>query len=379
MQHPMASHMWSPNGTDEPVTRQVERLLDEFHPDDRLHIGGSLHVDLPDHVKEAVTASMRAKGYTRSYGETPLREAIATALGGEGVATGTDQILVTNGAMHALDLVFRAVLRPGDEVLMPAPGFFINGLVSMAGADLVQFPSPFEDGFRPSWSSARDYITPRTRILYLNTPVNPTGYVFDDEDIAAAIELARDAELILVSDESLSHFVYGGHRHVSPVIAGQAAVPSVLIRSFSKDFAMPGMRVGYASIPESLFGRVAACLEWSVLCVSRASQAAALAAVTGPRGWVDRMVAEAALRARRIVRAFDAIPLLECVPPAGGLNIFPRYDGDAEALTHDLVVRYGVPLAPGSAFGATGHFRMQFGGRGQDLDRAVNCIRDAVS
>src|SRR5579862_3353080 len=144
--------MWSLNGTDEPVTRQVERLLEEFHPGDRLHLGGSLHVKLPNHIRDAVTASMAVKGYTSSYGEAPLREAIATGLGREGIATGTDQILVTNGAMHALDLVFRAVLQPGDEVLMPAPGFFISGLVRMAGADLVQFPSPFEDGFRPLWS-----------------------------------------------------------------------------------------------------------------------------------------------------------------------------------------------------------------------------------
>jgi len=375
----MAEDMWSTEGATEPVTRQIERLLDEHHPDDRLHLGGSIHVELPPHVQEAVSTAMRAKGYTPSYGEAPLRQAVATALGGEGIAAGTDQVLVTNGAMHALDLVFRAVLRPGDEVLMPAPGFFIGGLVRMAGARLVQFPSPFEDGFRPSWSSAREYVSPRTKILYVNTPVNPTGYVFDEEDIAGAVELAHDAGLILVSDESLSHFVYGGRHHVSPVIVGQNAVPSVLIRSFSKDYAMPGMRVGYALMPESLFGQVAAGLEWSVLCVSRPSQAAALAALTGPRSWVDRMVAEAASRARRLVRAFDALPLLQCTPPAGGLNVFPHYDGDAEALAHALVVRYGVPIAPGSAFGVSGHFRMQFGGRGRDVDQAMDYIRDAVS
>jgi aspartate/methionine/tyrosine aminotransferase len=374
----MAADTWSTEGADEPVTRRIERLLDEYHPDDRLHLGGSIHVELPPHVREAVSTSMRAKGYTPSYGEAALREAIATELGDEGIAASVDQILVTSGAMHALDLVFRAVLRPGDEVLMPAPGFFISGLVRMAGARLVQFPSPFENGFRPAWSAAREYVSRRTKILYVNTPVNPTGYVFDDEDVAAAIELAHDAGLILVSDESLSHFVYGGRHHVSPVIGGLNAVPSVVIRSFSKDYAMPGMRVGYACLPDSLFDSVAAGLEWSVLCVSRPSQAAALAAMTGSRRWVDRMVAEAASRARRLVRAFDALPLLQCPPPAGGLNVFPHYDGDAEALAHNLVVRYGVPVAPGSAFGVTGHFRLQFGGRGQDLDLAMDHIRDAV-
>ena len=354
--------------------------MEEFHPDDRLHLGGSIHVELPAHVRNAVEASTHVKGYTPSYGEAPLREAIATTLGNQGIAGGPDRILVTNGAMHALDLVFRAVLRPGDEVLMPSPGFFINGLVRMAGARLVQFPSLFEDGFRPAWSSARGYITPRTRILYVNTPVNPTGYVYDDDDNAAIVELARDAGLLLVSDESLSHFVYGGRRHVSPVVMAQDAVQSVVIRSFSKDFAMPGMRIGYASIPESLFRPVAAASEWSVLCVSRTSQAAALAAMTGPRGWIDQMIVEAGSRARQssfmhsmASPSWNVFHLREASTSSLGTTAMPSdwrmswWSGMASLSRR----------APPS--GSQGTFACNLAAALEDLDRAVSHIRAAVT
>lgn len=367
-----------PEDIAEPVTRRIERLLLEFHPDDRLHLGGSIHVQLPDHIREAVRDSVGVKGYTPSYGEEPLRRGIAASLQAEGIAAESRQILVTNGAMHALDVIFRALLRPGDEVLMPKPGFFIGGLVRMAGAHLVQFPSPLEDGFRPSWSAARALVTPRTKILYVNTPVNPTGYVFDDEDLHAAVELAREARLVLVSDESLSHFVYDGRRHTSPLTAADGSASSVLVRSFSKDYALPGMRVGYALLPDKLFEAVAAALEWSVLCVSRPSQAAALSALTGPQAWADAMVVSARARGHRLASALDALQSFECAAPAGGLNVFPRFDGDAESFANELVIRYGIPVAPGSAFGVPGHFRMQFGGVEEDLDRALSYIREAA-
>ena len=195
-------------------------------------------MDLPDHVREAIAAAVSVKGYTPSQGEPALREAIAASLAARGIRADAGQVLVTNGAMHALDLVFRSVLQPGDEVLMPAPGFFIGGLVRRAGGRLVHFPSPAADGFRPSWATAAGLVTPRTRILYVNTPVNPTGYVFDTRDIEAARNLAGEAGLLLVSDESLSHFVYGGRIHMSPAREGSGAIQDVLVGSFSKDYAM---------------------------------------------------------------------------------------------------------------------------------------------
>jgi aspartate/methionine/tyrosine aminotransferase len=371
--------MWDTGEPDQPITRLVEILVQKYHPDARLYLSGSPYARLPDHVREAVAASVSRQGYAPSRGEPGLREAIAVGLADRGVRAAPEQVLVTDGAMHALDLVFRSILEPGDEVLMPAPGFFIQGLVRRAGGRLVRFPSPAGDQFRPSWEAAQTFLTKRTKILYVNTPVNPTGYVYDEADIAAAVELADRAGLILLSDESLAHFVYGGHPHLSPAGAASGWPSGVLVGSFSKDYAMPGLRIGYAVMPAHLLSRVSALLEWSVLAVSRPAQAAALAALTGPREWVERMVADAAARGPALAAELAAIPGLSCLPPRGGLNLFPGFAGDAERLTHDLVVQFGVPVCPGSAFGGTGHFRLQFGGAEHDLRRAVRHIRDAVA
>ncbi|MGH3217215.1 MAG: pyridoxal phosphate-dependent aminotransferase [Streptosporangiaceae bacterium] len=370
---------WEPGEADEPVTRQVDALLQRHRPGRRLRLAGSPYVDLPPHVVEAIMASASARGYTPSLGDPGLRQAIAASLQARGPKVKAARVLVTNGAMHALDLVFRAVLQPGDEVLMAKPGFFIGGLVRRTGARLVQFPSDPDDGFRPAWTEAAAMLSPRTKILYVNTPVNPTGYVYDDRDLAAAADLAWRAGLLLVSDESLSGFVYGGRTHKSPADPAGGEFPSVLVGSFSKDYAIPGLRVGYAVLPESLFPQVAALLEWSVLCVNRPAQAAALAALTGPRDWLDQMVTDAGARGSRLASALGAIPGMSCVAPQGGLNLFPEFEGDAERLARDIIIGFGVPVAPGSAFGFEGNFRIQFGGVPEDLDLAVSRIKIAAA
>ena len=364
--------LWSGGESDEPITRQVDKLLDRYHSASRLRLSGSPYIDLPSHVHDAVAEAASVKGYPPSPGLPKLREAIAAALEPRGVRADAGRVLVTNGAMHALDLVFRSVLHEGDEVLMPAPGFFIGGLVRRAGGRLMQFPSPASGGFRPSWESAAALVTPRTRILYVNTPVNPTGYVYDEHDIQAAKELADKAGLLLLSDESLSHFVYGGRAHLSPASNPSGEMGEVLVGSFSKDFAMPGMRVGYAVLPGGLVEQVAAMLEWSVLCANRLAQSAALAALTGPAEWIGAMVEAAGIRGRRVAAELDSADKLSCPAPGGGLNLFPRFTGDAERLAHDLVVRDGVPVCPGSAFGGPpGHFRIQFGGANRDVAMAI--------
>ncbi len=369
---------WLHGETEQPMTRVVETLIERHHPHGRLHLSGSPLVPLPDHVQEAINAAASVQGYAPSGGEPALREAIAASLEARGLRVSPEQVIVTCGAMHALDLVFRSVLEPGDEVLMPAPGFFIGGLARQVGARVVWFPSPASTRFRPSWEGAEAAITPRTRILYVNTPVNPTGYVYDETDVQAAIDLAARAGLLLVSDESLSRFVYGGRQHLSPA-AGHPELRGVLVGSFSKDYAMPGMRIGYAVLPSELLGRVSALLEWSMLAVGRPAQAAALAALTGPGGWLDAMAADAAKRGSRAARELAAIGGLSCIPPRGGLNLFPRFAGDAEGLASDLIVRFGVPVCPGPAFGRAGHFRLQFGGAWQDLRLALRYIKEAAA
>jgi aspartate/methionine/tyrosine aminotransferase len=366
------------SSTDEPIARVVELLLERYHAADRVRLAGSPNTRMPPHVLEAVLASVQVHGYAPSVGEERLRLAIHDQLSREGVTCDVGNILVTNGAMHALDLAFRTVLSVGDEVLMPRPGFFIDGLVRRAGGVLKTFDSPVGDGFRPDWAEARKAVTPRTRVLYLNSPVNPTGYVFTHEDVEAATALAEQANLWIVSDESLSRFTYGGRNHISPFQSDSGQMRTFLIRSFSKDYAMPGWRMGFVVAPPTTIQPMISMLEWTVLSVSRIPQAAAAAALSGPRDWIESLTQEAAKRGARFADALNELPGIKCVPPQGGLNVFPSYDGDAEAFARHLVVESGVPAYPGAAFGTPGHFRLQFGGVEGAVDIALDRIADAL-
>ena len=349
-------------GRTEVVSRAIERLLERSHADDRVVLSGSPAVALPAHMVDAARSAAQHSAWAPSTGEPALRSAIAERLAAEGAVYAADQIVVTNGAMQALDLCFRTLLTAGEAVLCPEPRFFIDGLVERASGVLVGFPSPEVAGFRPDWDVARARVKASTRVLFLNSPTNPTGYVYDDEDIDAAARLAHEHDLWIVSDESYAHFVYRGRRHRSVATHALAADRTVVVRSFSKDYAMPGWRVGYLAAPGALVPSLAEALEWSCLAVSRIGQEVALAALQEPHDWVDAAVGEAELHATAFARDINAIPRLRCREPHGGLNVLVQLDGDATAFVRDLVRQAGVPAHPGEAFAASGSFRLQFGG-----------------
>lgn len=363
---------------DEVVSRGIERLLEASGAVERLVLSGSPTVDLPPHILEAAREAVAKGGYAPSMGEPELREAIAAQLRGEGIDADPEAVLITNGAMQALDLSFRTLLNHGGGVAIPQPGFFIGGLVDRAGGALHAFPSVAEKGFRPDWHAGTKAVGPSTRILFVNTPVNPTGYVFDEEDLARALDMAARNDLWIVSDESYSHFVYDGRTHRSVASLPGARERTILIRSFSKDYAMAGWRLGYMLLPPALIDAIARTFEWSSLCVSRVSQATGLAALTGPGDWISRFVEEAERRVAWVTEAINAIPGLRCPKPVGGLNILIGYDGDTDRLVGRLITEQGVAVHPGQAFGSPGWFRFQFGSSDDVLRQALGRVREAV-
>lgn len=365
-------------GTDEVVSRRIERLLEKRGDVERIALGGSPNVPLPAHVVEAAAAAAGREGYAPSAGEPELREAIAATLSPEGIATDPDSVLVTNGAMQALEISFRVLLEAGESVLIAQPGFFIGGQVRQAGGRLIGFPSPERDAFRPDWEAAEHAVDRGTRVLFLNTPVNPTGYVFRAEDIEAALELAERHDLTIVSDESYSRFVYGGLSHLSVASYPEARERTILIRSFSKDYAMAGWRLGYAVLPPRLVDAVIRSFEWSCLCVSRIVQATGLAALTGPGSWMEGFVRDGERRAGLVADGLNRIPGIRCTQPEGGLNALVGFDGDASALVSQLVFERNVPVHPGEAFGAPGYLRFQFGADEATLRAAIDRVEQTV-
>jgi aspartate/methionine/tyrosine aminotransferase len=280
--------------------------------------------------------------------------------------------------MHALDVCFGALLKPGDAVLMARPGYFIDGLVRRAHGELHEFPMPAAAGYSPDWDAAERAVTPRTRVLYVNSPVNPTGYLYTDEDLDRAWRIAIDHDLWIVSDESYSHFTYGGQRHRSIAGLDAAWERTVVVRSFSKDYAMPGWRLGYAVFPELIVEEAAGLLEWMCLCVNHAAQAAGLAALTGPQDWIGEFRAEAERLAGIAADLVNGIDGLRCQPAQGGLNLLVDYDGDIEQIVRTAVSQLGVAIQPGVVFGAPGRFRFQFGGTESAVRTALGRLAQAA-
>jgi aspartate/methionine/tyrosine aminotransferase len=365
------------------ITRRIDRMLRASAHPDPVRLGGTPAVDLPAHVLDAVRATPARSSYADSQGNESLRHAIVADVAADGIAMSAERVLVTNGAMHALDVCFHSLLAPGDGVLTHRPGYFIDGLVQRTGGVLQGFPSPQDDGFRPDWDAAERAVTPQTRVLFVNSPVNPTGYVFTDDDVQRAWQLAEEHDLWIVSDESYSHFLYGGRRHRSVVELDADGHRAILVRSFSKDHAMAGWRLGYAALPARAVDAAAATLEWSCLCVNQIAQDAGVAALTGPQDWIETFACASEQRGAATAAGVNAIPGLRCTPPQGGLNVLVGYDGDIGALVSTAVLRFGLGIQPGAAFGASGGFRFQFGGTAEavesGLERLAAVVADAAS
>ncbi|WP_084125954.1 pyridoxal phosphate-dependent aminotransferase [Demequina sp. NBRC 110054] len=305
----------------------------------------------PDHIVEAAARSARAgSSYVATPGVPELREAAAGRLQrAYGTCPAVERVLITHGAVQGLDAVMRAVVGPGDEVLVPDPGWPNYAMQAiMAGASPIRYALRPEAGFMPDPEQVRSLITPRTRALVVNSPSNPTGAVFPRELIEELLSIAETHDLTVISDEVYDEIVYDAP-HVHLAALAPERVASVF--SMSKTYAMTGWRVGYAVVPAHLADPVTRLLETSISCTSSVTQAAALAALTGPQDAVAVM--RTTYRERRDL----ALSLLrergvDAVAPRGTFYLMmPLPDGTpARDAALELVAR-GVAFAPGTAFG----------------------------
>ena len=341
----------------------IRRVFDlaraQPHPVIELHVGEPSFAP-PAHV---VAAAQRgyAEGrthYTPNGGLPELRAALAADLAArQGVATAPEQVVVTAGGMQALHLALSMVLGPGDEVLLPDPGWpnFVMA-VRLLGAVPVGYRLAPERGFRPDPDAVAALVTERTRAVVVNTPSNPLGSVLPAEDVEALVHLADAHDLWLLSDECYEALVFPGAEHVS-ARRFDTAGRVVGLHSFSKTYAMTGVRVGHLVAPHELAARACAVQEAVVSCVNEPAQLAALAALTGPQDAVAAMAASYAARRDAATALLDAAGVAY-LPPQGAfylwVDVRPWSGGDVAAWAERMVVERGVALAPGTAFGPSG-------------------------
>lgn len=326
----------------------------------------SLSIGEPDfstpwHIRQEGIRTLEAgkTWYSPNAGLMKLREAIAAYVQRHSGVTYSpkDEILVTVGGSEAIDLGFRALLNPGDEVLIPEPCFVCyEPLSRMAGGVAVPIVTRAEDGFRLTAAALRAAITPRTKMLVLPFPNNPTGGVMRREHLEEIAEVLRGTEIMVLSDEIYGELTYGEREHVSITSLPDMQDRTLLVGGFSKAFAMTGWRLGYVCGPQPLMAAIVKLHQYALMCAPTTAQYAAIEAMEHGDEDVTVMRAEYDLRRRFIVDELNRMGLT-CFEPEGAFYVFPsiRITGmTSEDFCQKLLMEKHVAVVPGTAFGESG-------------------------
>jgi aspartate aminotransferase len=318
--------------------------------------------------------------YCAVAGVTPLREAIAAYLHDtRSLKVSADHIVIAPGCKIALFMALMALIDPGDEVLYPDPGFpgYPSITIGLGGV-----PVPFElserNHFQPDANEISAKITPRTKILIMNSPGNPTGTIYTDEAQRRLAELAVKHDLLVLSDEIYARVIYGG-QYISLMRYPGMEERTLIVDGFSKSFAMTGWRLGYTAAPARIVPALQMLAVNSYTCVAEFSQYAAIEALKDPEGTTPRMVREFAKRREQFIRDLNRVPGFRCAPPEGAFYAWVNISEtgtSAEELCRIMLEEAGVAAIPGAAFGTAGSdfIRFSFASSTATLQDAVQRI-----
>ena len=301
--------------------------------------------------------------YTSNWGLQELRDAVARYLKERYAVSYNpeDEVLITVGASEGIDIALRALIEPGDEVLIPEPSYVSYApCVTFAGGAAKPVRVSVEDAFALRPEALRAAITPRTKALILPYPNNPTGGVMRRDQLLALAEVLADTDIVVISDEIYSELVYAGHEHTAFASLPGMRERTITLNGFSKAFAMTGWRVGYACAPRELLQPLFRIHQYTMLCASRQGQVAAAAALQ--RAFVTdyedvrQMVDSYDRRRRMMVERLGAMGLA-CFEPKGAFYVFPSVASTgltSDAFCERLLREHHVAAVPGTAFGASG-------------------------
>jgi len=324
-------------------------------------------------------------GYNPSAGIMPLREALARDAGRRrGLSLSPEQVVVAPGAKPILFLPMLALLEPGDEVIYPDPGFpTYEAAIQVAGAVPVPVPLDESAGFDLDLDALDARLSPRTRMMIINSPGNPTGGILSRASIEHVAQIAQERDCWVMSDEIYARLVYDGE------VSSIAALPGMLERTiivdgFSKTYAMTGWRLGFGIMPAALAEKLSYLLVHSVGCTATFTQHAGLAAILGPQ---DRAVAVCQIfrqRRDRLIAGLNEIPGVHCHLPRGAFYAFPNveaYGRPVEELAEYLLDEAGVALLPGTSFGANGkgNLRLSYANSIENIELALERMRAALA
>ncbi|MFQ5762494.1 MAG: pyridoxal phosphate-dependent aminotransferase [Candidatus Bathyarchaeia archaeon] len=378
-------------------TRTIERPLHRAIRDYAVQLGfkdlvylnvGEPDFPTPKHVVEAGKKAMDEgfTHYTEDRGILPLREAIAGELKKtrDIDVNPKEGILVTSGGSEALASVLLSVADPGDDVIMPDPYYppYVAG-VRIAGGNPVPVPVNKET-LQWDMEELKKAITPKTKVIIVNSPSNPTGGVYSVELLKGIADLAADHDLYMLTDEVYDAFIYGEQGFHGVAEFDRGLERTILANSFSKTFAMTGWRVGYIAAKPNIIAdtvKVKGCIN---MCATSFAQKAAVVALTSPRDCVKDMLDEYRQRRLMLLDWLKKTPELLCSTPNGAFYAFPdasAVEKDSLEFTKYLVREAHVVVSPGVAFGAAGegHIRISYANSREDLNKAFRNITDVIS
>jgi len=348
---------------------------------------GEPDFDTPANVREAAKRALDAGAthYAPFAGIPELRAAIADdAAWRKGFPVDPAQVFVTVGGKGVMVYAILGLIDPGDEVIVPDPGYPIyESLTRFIGATPVPIPIRQSHDFRLDVDELASLITPRTRLIVINSPANPTGGVLTREDNERIAELARRHDLVVLADEIYGRILYDGAEHVSIASLPGMAERTIVLDGFSKTFAMTGWRLGYAIVPRPLVQPFGTLIINTISCAPTFAQVGAVEALRGPQDAVDAMVVEFRARRDLVVEGLNAIPGISCLRPQGAFYVFPDISATGLSgadLADRLLHEAGVCVLAGTAFGGLGgdHIRISYANSRENLSDALGRIRTVV-
>lgn len=379
------------------ATLAVSALANHLKAQGRDVVGlgaGEPDFDTPDHIKRAAYEAMLAgeTKYTPVDGTIALKRAVIEKFHRDNDLDYTlDQILVSCGGKQSFYNLCQALLNPGDEVIIPSP-YWVSypDMVLLADAIPVIVSTSQDQAFKLTPHQLDAVCTPRTRLVVLNSPSNPTGAAYTHQELRALAEvLLPHPNILVAADDMYEHIMFEGHQFANILnVCPQLYERTVVLNGVSKAYAMTGWRIGYAGGPHVLIEAMKNVQSQSTSNPCSISQAAAAAALSGDQGCVKAMCAAFEERHDYVVAALNEIEGVTCLPSAGTFFCFPNVQGLIDrlpsinndiALAEYLLDRVGVALVPGSAFGGEGHVRISFATDMDTLREAVNRIAAAAN
>jgi aspartate/methionine/tyrosine aminotransferase len=349
---------------------------------DIINLGiGQPDFQTPEHIVEAAIKALRDghHGYTPATGILPLREAVAADLHKRfNVDVSPDLVMIVPGGKVTMHMAILMFGEPGVDILYPDPGFPIyRSMIEFTGANPIPVPIREENGFAFSAEETLSLITPKTRLLIINSPANPTGGVTPKSEIDKLVKgLAAFPDVAIMSDEIYGQMTYDGLQHQTLLAYPEIRDRLILLDGWSKTYAMTGWRMGYAIWPQKLYDAARKLAVNSYSCVNASAQFAGLAALTGPQDAVHAMVAEFDRRRKIVVEGLNALPGVRAAIPKGAFYAFPNIAATgwkAKPLASALLEEAGVATIGGPDFGVhgEGYIRLSYANSAENIQKAL--------